>query len=95
MSRFAYGVFLNLGATRCSGARWSQIDFMCAQGSTGNVIAALASFFIPGLGQLLQGRFIKAGIMFVLAAVLWWFLLGWIIHLWSIIDAALFKRPVS
>jgi len=68
---------------------------MCAQGSTGNVIAALASFFIPGLGQLLQGRFIKAGIMFVLAAVLWWFLLGWIIHLWSIIDAALFKRPAS
>ena len=68
---------------------------MCAQGSTGNVIAALASFFIPGLGQLLQGRFIKAGIMFVLAAVLWWFLLGWIIHLWSIVDAALFKRPAS
>ena len=25
-------------------------------GSCGNVIAALASFFIPGLGQLLQGR---------------------------------------
>jgi len=24
-----------------------------SQGSTGNVIAALASFFIPGLGQLL------------------------------------------
>ena len=66
-----------------------------AQGSTGNVIAALASFFIPGLGQLLQGRPIKALIMFVLAAVLWCFLLGWIIHLWSIIDAALFKRPVA
>lgn len=64
---------------------------MAGQGSTGNVIAALASFFIPGLGQLLQGRPIKALIMFVLAAVLWWFLLGWIIHLWSILDAALFK----
>ncbi len=25
------------------------------QGSAGNVIAALASFFIPGLGQLIQG----------------------------------------
>ncbi len=24
------------------------------QGSTGNVIAALCSFFIPGLGQLIQ-----------------------------------------
>jgi TM2 domain-containing membrane protein YozV len=68
---------------------------MSSQGSAGNVIAALASFFIPGLGQLLQGRIIKALVMFVLAAVLWWFLLGWIIHLWSIIDAALFKRPVA
>jgi hypothetical protein len=28
---------------------------------------------------------------FVLAAVLWVIFLGWIIHLWSIIDAALFK----
>jgi TM2 domain-containing membrane protein YozV len=68
---------------------------MASQGSAGNVIAALASFFIPGLGQLLQGRVIKAILMFVLAAVLWWFLLGWIIHLWSIIDAALFKKRVA
>lgn len=64
---------------------------MAGQGSTGNVIAALASFFIPGLGQLLQGRLIKAAIMFVLAAILWIFLLGWIIHVWSILDAALYK----
>ena len=64
---------------------------MAGQGSTGNVIAALASFFIPGLGQLIQGRLIRAVVMFVLAAVLWWFLLGWIIHLWSILDAALWK----
>lgn len=64
---------------------------MTGQGSTGNVIAALASFFIPGLGQLLQGRLMMAIIHFVLAAVLWIILLGWIIHLWSILDAALFK----
>lgn len=64
---------------------------MAEQGSAGNVIAALCSFFIPGLGQLLQGRLIKAIIMFVLAAVLWFFLLGWLVHLWSILDAALFK----
>lgn len=64
---------------------------MAGQGSTGNVIAALASFFIPGLGQLIQGRLLKAIIMFVLAGILWWFLLGWIIHLWSILDAALWK----
>ncbi|GAA5521244.1 hypothetical protein LQ318_05830 [Aliifodinibius salicampi] len=64
---------------------------MSGQGSAGNVIAALASFFIPGLGQLLQGRLIKAAIQFVLAGVLWIFLMGWIIHLWSILDAAMFK----
>jgi TM2 domain-containing membrane protein YozV len=60
-------------------------------GSCGNVIAALASFFIPGLGQLLQGRWLLAGLMFVLTALLWLILLGWIIHLWSIIDAAVYK----
>ena len=65
---------------------------MSGQGSTGNVIAALASFFIPGLGQLLQGRLFMAIIHFVLAALLWIILLGWLIHLWSILDAALWKK---
>ncbi|MBA2743918.1 MAG: hypothetical protein H0U43_06355 [Chthoniobacterales bacterium] len=64
---------------------------MAGQGSTGNVIAALCSFFIPGLGQLIQGRVMMALIQFVLAAVLWIVLLGWLVHLWSIIDAAMFK----
>lgn len=61
------------------------------QGSTGNVIAAVCSFFIPGLGQLVQGRLLKAIIMFVLAIALWIVWMGWIIHLWSILDAALYK----
>jgi len=70
-------------------------EHIMGQGSAGNVIAALASFFIPGLGQLLQGRWILAGFMFVLAALLWLILLGWIIHLWSIIDAAVYDPPHS
>ncbi len=61
---------------------------MAGQGSGGNVLAALCSFFIPGLGQLLQGRLLMAIFQFVLAAVLWFILMGWVIHLWSIIDAA-------
>jgi TM2 domain-containing membrane protein YozV len=68
---------------------------MAGQGSTGNVIAALASFFIPGLGQLLQGRLLMALVQFVLAGVLWLLLLGWLVHLWSIVDAALYKPSVS
>jgi hypothetical protein len=61
------------------------------QGSAGNVISALASLFIPGLGQLLQGRLLAAIVQFVFAAVLWVFLLGWAVHLYSILDAAMFK----
>ena len=64
-----------------------------SRGSAGNVIAALCSFFIPGLGQLLQGRWILAGFMFVMSVILWVILLGWVIHLWSIIDAALYSPP--
>jgi len=64
---------------------------MTGQGSTGNVIAAICSFFIPGLGQLVQGRLVAAVIHFVLAALLWLIFLGWIMHLWSIIDAARFR----
>lgn len=65
---------------------------MNGQGSTGNVIAALASFFIPGLGQLLQGRLMMAFVHFVFAGLLWLIWMGWIIHIWSILDAAKFKK---
>ncbi len=34
---------------------------------------------------------LMAGVQFVLAGLLWIILLGWIIHLWSILDAALWK----
>lgn len=64
---------------------------MTGQGSAGNVIAAICSFFIPGLGQLFQGRLGMALLHFVLAIALWVILLGWVIHLWSIIDAAKFR----
>ena len=62
-----------------------------AQGSTGNVIAAVCSFFIPGLGQLVQGRLFAAIIQFILAGALWFVFLGWIVHIWSVIDAARYK----
>ena len=64
---------------------------MAGQGSAGNVLAALCSLFVPGLGQLVQGRLFMAIIQFVLGMVMWMFLLGWLVSLWSILDAALFK----
>ena len=64
------------------------------QGSTGNVIAAVCSFFIPGLGQLVQGRILAALVHFVLAGALWFFTLGylgWIANLLSCISAARYR----
>lgn len=71
---------------------------MAGQGSGGNVIAALCSFFIPGLGQLVQGRLFRALWMFVTVSVGYFFwpliippVIGFLVHVWSIIDAAKFR----
>jgi TM2 domain-containing membrane protein YozV len=63
---------------------------MSGPGSGGNVLAALCSFFVPGLGQLLQGRMGAAFLFFIFATLLWFILMGWVIHLWSVVDAARF-----
>jgi len=63
------------------------------KGSTGNVIAAIASFIIPGLGQLIQGRLFAALFMFVLAGALHIFtlgLLGWLGHVIAALHAAVY-----
>ncbi|MBR9728101.1 hypothetical protein ACFOD0_09415 [Shewanella intestini] len=74
---------------------------MSQQGSAGNILAALASVFWPGLGQLLQGRIFIAIIFFCVTVVgyFFWalivpFIIAALFHLWSVIDAAKFK-PTS
>jgi TM2 domain-containing membrane protein YozV len=62
-----------------------------SQGSSGNVIAALVSFFIPGLGQLIQGRILAALAHFVLTALLWLIWMGWVGHIISCVEAARWK----
>jgi len=64
---------------------------VAGKGSTANVIAAICSLIIPGLGQLTQGRLGKALWHVILSACLWvvsFGTLGWIMHLWSAYDAA-------
>ena len=66
---------------------------MAGKGSTGNVIAAVASFFIPGLGQLVQGRIFAAIFMFLLSVAIWvisFGMLGWIGHIIAAIHAAVY-----
>lgn len=71
---------------------------MSGQGSGGNVIAAICNIFIPGLGQLVQGRIFLAIIFFVASIIAYasiFILVGYIlvpvVYIWAIIDAAKFK----
>lgn len=76
---------------------------MSGQGSAGNVIAAICSLFVPGLGQLVQGRVLSALLWFVaacIAGVVTWvitlslFPFGWVlVGILSCISAAVYRRP--
>ena len=80
---------------RCSFFTTRHVKRMADQGSGGNVIAALASFFIAGLGQLLQGRLVPAAVHFVLAGAVWaisFGTMGWVVHLYSVYDAATWSK---
>ena len=74
------------------------------QGSAGNVIAAICSLFIPGLGQLVQGRVLSAILWFTAACIagaVTWLLtftllpFGWfVVSVFSCISAAVYRAPV-
>ncbi|MBY5923300.1 hypothetical protein [Ferrimonas balearica] len=72
---------------------------MSQQGSAGNVLAAICSFFIAGLGQLVQGRILAAFLFFIfvtgfyaLGALLYVpFIIAIPLHIWCIVDAARFR----
>jgi TM2 domain-containing membrane protein YozV len=77
------------------------------QGSGGNVLAAICSFFIPGLGQLVQGRVLAAFLFFAITSALYGLVIltfgiafillipAWLLHLWAIVNAARWRGPVA
>ncbi|MCC5979057.1 MAG: DUF4339 domain-containing protein [Salinarimonas sp.] len=50
-------------------------------------LALFLSFLFAGLGQIYNGEIAKGIVMLVLTILLWLVLLGWIIWIWSMIDA--------
>jgi len=73
---------------------------MSKVGSAGNVIAAVCSFFWPGLGQLVQGRVMAAFLFFLSTTVFYAtgaflffpLFIALPIHLWCVINAARYTR---
>ena len=75
-----------------------------ARGSTGNLTSALASFCVPGLGQLMQGRAVRGACYFLVAVVGWHHmlpfglptaLLGLVTHVIPGAEAALWRGRTS
>lgn len=58
------------------------------RGTGGNIAASLLSLWIPGLGQVTQGRVGRGAAMFAGAALLWVVLLGWVVHIAAAVEAA-------
>ncbi|MBT4362193.1 MAG: hypothetical protein HN936_09620 [Bacteroidetes bacterium] len=52
-----------------------------------DITAGMLSLIIPGLGQLRHGRFYMGILQLVLSAILWYYWMGWVIHIWSWYDA--------
>ena len=55
-------------------------------------LPAILSFFIPGLGQLIKGHFLKAFVIWILSGIIGYFLLWTVIiplgfWIWNIYDA--------
>ncbi len=54
-------------------------------------LAAVLSVFLAGAGQAYNGQWAK-GFAFVVASFLMWFLLlGWVMHIWAVIDAGVVR----
>lgn len=55
-------------------------------------IPALVSLFIPGLGQMIKGDFLKGIVIWVLGGIaiffIWWtIIVPFIIYVWNVYDA--------
>lgn len=50
-------------------------------------LALFLSFMIVGLGQIYNGDVLKGMLMLVGCIMLWFMFLGWIVNIWSMVDA--------
>lgn len=65
------------------------------KGDSAVLARGLCSLVVPGLGQFLQKRNKAAAWQFFPAVLLWFVLLGWVMHIFSAFDAASYERALQ
>ncbi|AWV91378.1 hypothetical protein DN745_07050 [Bradymonas sediminis] len=58
-------------------------------------MALLLSLILCGTGQIYNGEVSKGIMMMVLCFLLWFVLLGWVVHIWSIVDSVVVAERVN
>lgn len=58
-------------------------------------MALLLSLILCGTGQIYNGEVSKGIMMMVLCFLLWFVLLGWVMHIWSIVDAVVVAERIN
>ena len=58
-------------------------------------MALLLSLILCGTGQIYNGEVSKGIMMMVLCFLLWFVLLGWVVHIWSIVDAVVVAERIN
>lgn len=58
-------------------------------------MALLLSLILPGTGQIYNNEVTKGVTMMVLCFLLWFVLLGWVVQIWSIVDAVVIAEKIN
>jgi hypothetical protein len=58
-------------------------------------MALLLSLILCGTGQIYNGEVSKGIMMMALCFLLWFVLLGWVVHIWSIVDAVVVAERIN
>lgn len=58
-------------------------------------MALLLSLILCGTGQIYNGEVSKGIMMMVLCFLLWFVLLGWVVHIWSIVDSVVVAERLN
>lgn len=85
----------NQGSTALVSAQSTALTTELGQPEHQPGMALLLSLILCGTGQMYNGEISKGVMMMVLCFLLWFVLLGWVVHIWSIVDAVVVAERLN